>query len=579
MIKEITMKRALSSGLKVLALMTLLTGLVSLAAIPVPYTQNFDLYLPPNLPDGWIAVETGESNSIAQTQAENSHSAPNHIILFEGPSDDYVLLALPPVDETVPVRHLSVWWWARSYQDESELQVGILQDPADPSSFFSLTTDIPLTSYWKRYRLSLACYPSTMGRRVAFKSADPNYGGILIDDVELSYNYNTDLEVTHLEVWDPYYVGQNQDYTARVVNQGIQDVYSYSCQLLDGSGNILAQGNQGALWAGFLGGTGFDYNITTPGNHKLSAKVVCAGDLDPSNDESPSRIVKVLAEGAESFGIQNYMQYTGKYPIDLYWKTSMCETLYLASELPQQDKLIHGVKYLSEINTPDIGIKPIQIWMGITTLENLSAGWIPASEMQLVFDGETDFTPGTSPGMFCFPSPFIYTAGSNLAILVLRPLDSQYYSSTDDFYHDNTSIIRTRNVKSDTAIYDPYDPPVASEALTARPVTKLYVTDPITAVDDPVAPALTSLIAWPNPFKQSVHLSWNLMRTAPAELKVYNLKGQMVYRTHITAEPGQNQSCTWDALDSSGNKLPCGIYLLKLSAGQDSETRKVMLVR
>jgi hypothetical protein len=555
-----------------------LTGIAVLDAIQVPYEQNFDSCVPPSLPDAWIAVETNESPSFTATQAYNSHSAPNHIILYEAPGNDYLVLALPPLEDEVPLQHISVWWWARSYQDGSALQVGILQDPDDSASFFSLTPDIPLTSYWKPYRLSLACYPNFPGRRVAFKSADPIFGGILIDDVALTYNHIVDLELSKLEMWDPYYVGQDQDYTARVTNQGINPVDDYSCQLLDGNGNILSQDDGTNLDAGYHGDHSFVYSISTPGNHRLSARVVCDGDQDASNDQSPPQIVNVLAEGAEPFAPPSFSQYTGKYPIDLYWKTSMCETLYLASELPQTDKLVHGLQYAAKIISPDIGILPIKIWMGLTTLENLSGGWIPASEMQLVFDGENDFPPGELPSYFCFSQPFEYLSGSNLAILVLRPLDTQYYTSTDDFYYDNTSIIRTRNVKSDTAIYDPYNPP-ASEPLTARPVTLLYVTDPVSASDDPLSPVFPILSVLPNPFRERVEFNLKLAEASPVRLEVYNLKGEKVM---VLVDGFQDRGTTaypWDGRDSSGNACGSGIYLYRFESPDINRTGRLVLVK
>lgn len=554
-------------------------GTVALEAIPVPYSQNFDACVPPALPDGWIALESGDSNSLVATQAANSHSTPNKIVLYEGPSDDFVMLVMPPLDDGIPLQHVSLWWWARSYLNQAQLQVGILEDLEDMNSFVSLTPDIPLNNYYTQYHLSLAIYPGSVGRRLAFKAGNPSNCGLFIDDVELRYNPSLDMECVQLEVLDPYQVGHWQEYSTRVINQGIEPVSFYTCQLLDGEDGVLSQESGFNLGAGIPAELSFNHFITTPGNHKLSAKVVCDGDLEPANDQSPPRIVKVLAEGVEGYAIPADWQYHGKYPIDLYWKTSMCQTLYLASELPQQDKYIHGLKYAAQIHSPDIGIKPIKIWMGLTSLENLSAGWISAFDMQLVFDGETDFPAGEYPSYFCFPQPFEYLAGSNLAILVLRPLDFRYYTSMDDFYHDNTSIIRTRHVKSDTAIYDPYNPPAASEPLTARPVTTLYVTDPITAADDPLAPVISSLSAWPNPFRDKVTLSWKQTGKAPAILSVYNLRGQLQRRVTLAAGDGAEQSCSWNAIDDHGRKLPTGIYLMKLEQGGRLWKRKVMLVR
>ena len=117
---------------------------------------------------------------------------------------------------------------------------------------------------------------------------------------------------------------------------------------------------------------------------------------------------------------------------------------------------------------------------------------------------------------------------------------------------------------------------------TVRRFGMIYdLTAPPVANDDPGLPALqTSLgsIA-PNPFADSATISYSLKDSAPANLAVYNLKGQLV-KTLVaeTKAAGTHQLC-WDGLDASGNQVANGAYLLRLSSGQDVSTRKIMLIR
>ncbi|MDZ4181937.1 MAG: FlgD immunoglobulin-like domain containing protein [Candidatus Cloacimonadaceae bacterium] len=573
------MKRLAMCGCILLMLALDLTGFTALAAIPVPYLENFDSCVPPALPAGWITVETQASNSFAYTQANNSHSAPNKVILYEGQSADFVVLAMPPVDDEYPFQQISVWWWARSYRANSSLQVGVLQDPDDPNSFFSLTADIQLSSFWRQYHLSMALYPGSNGRRIAFKSAEADYGGILIDDVELLANHAVDLELSELQCYDPYRVSELQDYSARVINQGNSNVYGYDCQLLDGNGNILAQIGNNNIGPGYLAGSGFDYAISTPGNHRLSARVICPGDTNPDNDNSAARIVRILPDGAQEQAAPYLAQYHHKYPIDLYWKTSLSETLYPYYEMFEEDTLIWGLKYWAEIISPDIGIKPIKIWMGYTDLPDLVSGWVLASELQLVFDGENSFPPGNHSSYFCFSEPFHYQAGRNLVIMVFRPMDFRYYTSMDDFYCDYTTIHRTRKLQSDTAIYDP-NSVYGGELSTARPVTFFIVGGLTSPSDDPVAEAnILNPVAYPNPFNPSTTISFSIPAGMQCSLDIYNLRGQKVKTLLNENMTAGKHSVVWDGDDDNGRKVSSGVYLYRLSTPFSSKSAKMLLMK
>ena len=101
---------------------------------------------------------------------------------------------------------------------------------------------------------------------------------------------------------------------------------------------------------------------------------------------------------------------------------------------------------------------PIKIWMGTTDLEDLSGGWISASQMTLVFDGTLTFPGGENDITIPLQTPFAYTNG-NLVIMFKRPLDTDYYLTTDYFKAQTIGATRARNARSDSVDYDPEVPP------------------------------------------------------------------------------------------------------------------------
>jgi flagellar hook assembly protein FlgD len=62
-------------------------------------------------------------------------------------------------------------------------------------------------------------------------------------------------------------------------------------------------------------------------------------------------------------------------------------------------------------------------------------------------------------------------------------------------------------------------------------------------------------------------------------LEVYDVLGQKV-RTLVN-EPKRtgNYEVTWDGKNDSGEKVASGMYFYKLSAGEFSETKKMVLLR
>ena len=90
--------------------------------------------------------------------------------------------------------------------------------------------------------------------------------------------------------------------------------------------------------------------------------------------------------------------------------------------------------------------------------------------------------------------------------------------------------------------------------------------------DEQASPHLTAIKVSPNPFRDLAVISFQLARQSEIELKLYNLRGQLVRELHNgTAEKGE-QVLAWEGCDDKGRHLPAGVYLLRLSI--DGKTHK-----
>ncbi len=96
-----------------------------------------------------------------------------------------------------------------------------------------------------------------------------------------------------------------------------------------------------------------------------------------------------------------------------------------------------------------------------------------------------------------------------------------------------------------------------------------------------VKPLVNNILhnAYPNPFNPETTLSFELKESAQAKLEIFNIRGQKI-NTLINERMNKgSHSIVWKGNDRNGNTVPSGIYLYKLSAGSESQTKKAVLMK
>jgi hypothetical protein len=86
----------------------------------------------------------------------------------------------------------------------------------------------------------------------------------------------------------------------------------------------------------------------------------------------------------------------------------------------------------------------------------------------------------------------------------------------------------------------------------------------------------------PNPFSTSTKISFNLHpRDAEnAEIKIYNIKGQLVKEFKIKNSKFKIDKVVWDGTNERGKQVPNGIYFYQLTLdGKVAETKKMIILR
>ncbi len=84
---------------------------------------------------------------------------------------------------------------------------------------------------------------------------------------------------------------------------------------------------------------------------------------------------------------------------------------------------------------------------------------------------------------------------------------------------------------------------------------------------------------YPNPFNPSTTISYNLSKTQTVNLNIYNTKGQLVRNLVNETQSAGNYHQLWDGKNNKSQAATSGIYFYRISAGNKTETKKMLLIK
>lgn len=84
---------------------------------------------------------------------------------------------------------------------------------------------------------------------------------------------------------------------------------------------------------------------------------------------------------------------------------------------------------------------------------------------------------------------------------------------------------------------------------------------------------------FPNPFNPSTKIEFNLPVKSQVELKIYNVRGELVKTLLNESRIAGTQSVVWDGRNSTGQSVSSGVYFYSLKAGSYEKMEKMTLVK
>lgn len=111
--------------------------------------------------------------------------------------------------------------------------------------------------------------------------------------------------------------------------------------------------------------------------------------------------------------------------------------------------------------------------------------------------------------------------------------------------------------------------------VTAAPTPSDCVPGPTSITPQLPVARLTS---FPNPFSEWTQIDISLTEAVTVEVAVYAVDGSRIRALGKRALPAGNTSVTWDGTDDAGNRVPSGVYLVRVD-GRASAVARVVTLR
>ncbi|MFH2049530.1 MAG: C1 family peptidase [bacterium] len=84
---------------------------------------------------------------------------------------------------------------------------------------------------------------------------------------------------------------------------------------------------------------------------------------------------------------------------------------------------------------------------------------------------------------------------------------------------------------------------------------------------------------YPNPFNPTTTIEYTIPVKSEVDISIFNLLGQRVKTIVNGEESAGEHSVSWDGTDFSGSRVASGIYLYRIVAGDNTQTKKMMFIK
>lgn len=95
----------------------------------------------------------------------------------------------------------------------------------------------------------------------------------------------------------------------------------------------------------------------------------------------------------------------------------------------------------------------------------------------------------------------------------------------------------------------------------------------------PMAPDELALTAYPNPFNPTTRVVYTVPAAKAVTVRVHDLTGRVVRTLVDGSRPAGEHAAIWRGRDTRGRAVAAGVYLVRVQAGREAVSRKVVLAK
>ncbi|MFT4534714.1 MAG: hypothetical protein ACI9P5_002076 [Saprospiraceae bacterium] len=347
--------------------------------------------------------------------------------------------------------------WKDGITDE----IHLIQDISSPSNS------------WEKHEINISSAAGTNYIGIINGVSGPGSNGqskfdLFTSDAKLHVGTN-DLGITNGDIHFLAKENISENYLCTIKNFGINTVlgsdYRVKLMELPGIEIASAQGANLSTWEEVI--ISIDHTFTSIGKHRLYFEIEYASDEDLSNNLFRGTTISVVPNTIlfNSIGDENGtwtgLPFNASPNSQTLGEDDLSQALYYADEFEVTGD-IYGIIYnydnLFVNNT--IQKLPLKVWVGQTAIPDLTNGWIPGSELELVYNDTIEILPGFGKQLFIpFDAPIQFTGFDNFVIQHYQ-YDPEYPASLLRFENNYLIDGPLRSIQaSDVYFIDPDNPP------------------------------------------------------------------------------------------------------------------------
>jgi len=304
---------------------------------------------------------------------------------------------------------------------------------------------------------------------IGFAQSSGSYGDRKMDMISSNasvYLFDNDLGIKSFQFDQMAKLDTPHTFNVSLRNYGVNTVLgsNYSVKIMNEMGVQIAEQAGITLNSWEESEFAIPYTYTNMVNENLYAIIEYTADQDDKNNESVHYPLSVVPAEAQTNDIGFAEQTNANIPFNSGGDTwtlgqdDISQGLYFQNEINASGYLYGITLYYDEIM--EVGqTLPLQVSITETDLTNLAGGWIPQSELQVVFNDTIQVYAGIHSVYIPFDEPFLVTGNSNLAIQYYQ-YNPSWPSTACRFYSTNSTGGVVRGIRlSDVYELDPNDLP------------------------------------------------------------------------------------------------------------------------